>query len=329
MSAPKRTLPDSVDFKSPRKSAARDYQTGTRSYIKVSKNQNAYGNKLNIKIDMPREEAETLVNKINNDLTMSGECGYWTAKTAEESSDNTAHEGMMYLTVYTKKLLDDARTTFEKYTKLSMAATAGDWNITAKKVCMTLNEDCDEISIKPKDEDKMTFYNSLMHSIADAVEVLNYNDANQTLYVSDGDFNVIKWAHRQAKKVFDEIGVQIDDKTGYCNGTTHSTPYQCSIPVCFPLTESRKTKENLKKQRLSTTDILHAFRGMGGTSAQMKRERVRLLCDASYLRSWSNPAWMYPPCALSDCRESGQQQYVAHEGDICDWCAQNALQDYM
>ena len=59
MSAPtKRTLPDSVDYKSPRKAATRDFYTGVRSYIKVSKNPHAYGYKLNIKIDLPREEGK-------------------------------------------------------------------------------------------------------------------------------------------------------------------------------------------------------------------------------------------------------------------------------
>ena len=230
--------------------------------------------------------------------------------------------------IYTKKMLDEVRTIFERYTKLSMAATAGDWNIVDMKVRISLNEDGDTISVKPMGVDKMIFYNSLMHSIADAVSVLIYDDKEQTFHVGDGDIDVIKWAHRQATKVFEEIGVDVEDKTGYCLGS-YTSPFVSSMPVCSPPTDLIKTKKELKMHRLSTTDILHAFQGMHHTKAQMKRERVRLLCDASYLREWSHPAWMYPPCALSECRDKGQQQYVPHEGDICDWCAQHALQDYM
>ena len=89
-----------------------------------------------------------------------------------------------------------------------------------------------------------------------------------------------------------------------------------------------KAKQSTAKQRLQTTEILRAFGGMGASVEQLREERVRLLTEGSYLREWSDPGWMYPECALGECSVIGHMQYVPQEGQVCDWCAKHALQNY-
>ena len=65
---------------------------------------------------------------------------------------------------------------------------------------------------------------------------------------------------------------------------------------------------------------------MGGS---VRDERLRLLVDGSYFDEWSNPGWMYPPCALRDCEAAGCLQYVEYMSHVCNWCQAHALQNYM
>ena len=76
-------------------------------------------------------------------------------------------------------------------------------------------------------------------------------------------------------------------------------------------------------QRLQTWEVMHAFRGMGAGEDELREERVRLMTDASYLREWTSPSWMYFPCAWGECGESGALQYVGRRNTACDWCLTN------
>ena len=54
--------------------------------------------------------------------------------------------------------------------------------------------------------------------------------------------------------------------------------------------------------RLNTKDMLAAFCGMGDTTAELQKTRMRLMVDGSYFESWTDPSWLMPECALGDSR---------------------------
>ena len=46
------------------------------------------------------------------------------------------------------------------------------------------------------------------------------------------------------------------------------------------------------RRRLSVREILGHFEDMGASDADLYDERMRLMCDMSYLRDWSDPSWV-------------------------------------
>ena len=95
------------------------------------------------------------------------------------------------------------------------------------------------------------------------------------------------------------------------------------------LVRAARVTEQPRRQRLHMTQIMTAFRQMTETEQDLENDRIRLLTDMSYAKSWQSPAWLMCACTLGDCQAAGALQYVARPGDVCTWCTTYALQNYM
>ena len=126
-----------------------------------------------------------------------------------------------------------------------------------------------------------------------------------------------------------KLGIKLNDQTGSAESNTECERTPADAPRDRTRITTDRKNERPKKQRLSTREVLAAFKGMGGTAEEQEADRVRLKVDASYFQSWTDPSWLHSECALGDCALAVCMQYVAHYTHVCAWCEQHALPDYM
>ena len=309
----RRALPDDVDFKSSPKTPTRDYRSGVRNHVMKTSNQTLlYGYKHYIKAKAQSyDEGVNMAETIARDLTVQAEHGYYGEKPAQDGKP--AKEAALFFQFFTMKGLTEIKASAEKHLGTKLAATAGDWHVAP--VTFKLQASSDSLTVVGPG---FGFFSPQLMSIASAAEIsTDSTDASFTFMNVDAE--EISWLRKQLTRLSDAVGVTFE-------WFVHQT---ISVQACADTPAPRLRRPEPRKQRLSTAQIIGAFSGMGGTPAQLSRDELRLKIDGSYFKKWSNPAWLMPECALSDCREAGQQQYVEHHTHVCAWCEAHALQDYM
>ena len=191
------------------------------------------------------------------------------------------------------------------------------------------------------------FFEDKLEAIAAAVSdhdvsASHQHEKNAYIFSTPGeDAELRAWIVAQVKKLCDRIGIDVTDETGFATSCSYdhilySRQTLCAWPCVLTGTtdttdEPRQTETPMpRRQRLSLTEVLSAFRGMGYVDKrELMLEKQRLMTDMSYAKDWMDPRWLMQECALGDCAVRGQIQYVARVSEVCAWCTKHALQDYM
>ena len=290
-----RALPADFDVtdKRSRVKPTRDFHTGVRNNVVVSKNPSRYGYKLYVKATATDEEAG---NKMATDiacaLMIEGEHGYMTAKTANESKDGKAKEACLYFTFYSTAGLVELRAILAAKLKAKIAETAGDWNVA--NVHMTIKMTGDKIAIEGKVIWMDNFFHDLIGQIAD---MLGKRVDDNTFIFTVPDDDVGKWLVRQLINNGKKLGVDVSDTTGLAQTREIEYPSDADIEDAIRMTDTRfndstKYEQRRKRRRYAVTRVLDAFREMGMTEDELGYERVMMYADCAYRRFWTSGEWI-------------------------------------